>query len=33
MNRYVYLAAVALVAGASLAQAQGRGGAQAPQVN
>ena len=32
MNRYVYLTAVALVVGASVAHAQGRGGAQAPQV-
>ena len=32
MNRCVYLAVVALVSGVSLAQAQGRGGPQAPQV-
>ena len=32
MNRCVYLTAVALVVGASVAQAQGRGGPQAPQV-
>ena len=32
MNRCVYLTAVALVVGASVAQAQGRGGAPAPQV-
>ncbi len=33
MNRCVSLAVVALVSGVSLAQAQGRGGAQPPQVN
>lgn len=32
MNRGMYLTAVALVVGASVAQAQGRGGPQAPQV-
>ena len=32
MKRCVYLAVVVLIAGVSIAQAQGRGGAQAPQV-